>query len=366
MTARRPTVYDVAELASVSIATVSFAYGRPDKVKPDTRERVLAAARELGYVPSASARGLAYGRTGALGLFAFDYLLDRGEALRAGSEGSAESRSVVDGDPCDELVRVFPLYADEVQRGIELECRSRGYALLLNGGGRADSEAIVADIAGRVDGLAVFPQTVPRDVLLRIARRMPVVELSEPAPDGQLGHVDVDNITGARSLTEHLIAVHRLRDLQFVVDRMSSDNEARFEGFQAGFRAAGLPVPDRPLSLFEMTGSAEALVPELVSRGALPQGLVCCNDLMALAVMDALSARGVQVPQQVAVTGFDGVLAGRLSRPTLTTVRQPMEEMGRAAVDILIKQLTEPDQAPEQRQPPTRLVLRESCGCGVL
>jgi DNA-binding LacI/PurR family transcriptional regulator len=349
----RPTVYDVAERASVSIATVSYTYTRPEKVKPRTREKVLAAAQDLGYVPSASARGLAHGRTGALGLFSFDYLLEQGGAPRdvGGTAGSAADGS----DPSDALVRIFPLYVDEVQRGIELECWARGYALLLNGGGRADSEAVVADIAGRVDGLAVFPDTVPHEVLLQIARRIPVVELGDEAFSDQLCHVTVGNVTAIRSLTEHLLSVHGLRDLQFVEDAVSSDNRARFEGFKAAMSGAALPVPQLPLPT--------AQVADLVSRGAVPQGLLCCNDVVALEVMDALGDHGLKVPGDVAVTGFDCILAGRVSRPTLTTVRQPMEEMGRAVVDVLIKQLTASRRTPEHRQLPARLVLRESCGC---
>ncbi|WP_235543284.1 LacI family DNA-binding transcriptional regulator [Phycicoccus sp. Soil803] len=346
-------MYDVAERASVSIATVSFTYTRPDKVKPATRERVLAAAQDLGYVPSASARGLAHGRTGALGLFAFDYLIEQGDASRP-MDGPA--RSVAEGrDAGDTLIRSFPLYVDEVQRGIELECWARGYALLLNGGGRADSEAVVADIAGRVDGLAVFPNTVPHEVLLQIARRIPVVELGAEAFSDQLGHVTVDNVTAMRSLTDHLLKVHELVELQFVGDAPTSDNRARFEGFRLALISAGLPAPQRPLS--------KAQVPDLISRGAVPQGLVCCNDVTALTVMDAVAAHGLQAPRDVAVTGFDGILAGRVSRPMLTTVRQPMEEMGRAVVDVLINQLGARDRAPEHRQLSASLVLRESCGC---
>jgi DNA-binding LacI/PurR family transcriptional regulator len=351
MADRRPTVYDVAERAEVSIATVSFTYRRPDKVKPATRAKVLAAAKDLGYMPSGSAKSLAHGRTGAIGLFSFDYYLDldlRGAQRRR--------RSSSDGvDPTDALVRSFPLYVDEIQRGVELECWARGYALLLNGGQGTDSAAVVSDIAGRVDGLAVFPRTVPHELLLQIARRIPVVELGDVAHGDQLGHVTVDNFTATRSLAEHLLSAHGLRELQFVRDAASWDNTERFAGFRAAVSAAGLPAPEEPLSPQQ--------VPELIGRGAVPQGLLCSNDLTALHVIDVLSAAGVEVPQQVAVTGFDGILAGRLSRPTLSTIRQPMEEMGRAAVDVLIKQMTTPDNAPEQLQMPASVVLRESCGC---
>lgn len=351
MDGRRPTMYDVAELASVSTATVSFTYNQPHRVKPKTRDRVLAAAKELGYLPSGTARDLAQGRTGALGLFSFDFLIEQADNV----EGSPERAGSIVADPVDVLVRSYPLYADEVQRGIELECWERGYALLLSGGRKVSSEALVADIAGRVDGLAVFPGTVPHEVLLQIARRMPVVELGETAFGDRIGHVTVDNVAAVQALTKHLLEVHDLRDLRFVQDGPGSDNAARFAGFQAAMKAAGLTVPEVPLP-------AE-LVPDLADQGRLPQGLVCCTDFMALRVMNALILRGLQVPRDVAVTGFDGLVAGRLSNPALTTVRQPLVEMGRAVVDVLINKLNEPKRAPEQRQLTTAFVQRESCGC---
>ncbi len=245
-----PTVYDVAERAGVSIATVSFAFRRPEKVKASTRETVLAAARELGYVPSASARGLAHGRTRALGLFAFEYLLESADQplVVPGAASPVPPVPAADDD-VDEDFRLFPLYVDEVQRGVELECWRRGYALMVGGRGHAKLETVLADIAGRVDGLAVFPHTVPGDVLGRIAWRIPVVELSENPHGDELNHVTVDNVAGMRALTNHLISVHGLREFAFVGDTAGSDQLARFQGFQAALGAAGLAVPaavDRP------------------------------------------------------------------------------------------------------------------------
>ncbi len=363
--AKAPTVYDVAARAGVSIATVSFAFRRPEKVKASTREMVLAVARELGYVPSASARGLADGRTRALGLFAFDYLLDAPEHQ---AEPGAAPPTALDSADADlnEDFRLFPLYVDEVQRGVELECWRRGYALMIGGRGHASTEAVVADIAGRVDGIAVFPHTVPPDVLTRIAWRLPVVELSQPKHEDQLNHVTVDNAGGMRELTKHLITVHRLTDLGFVGDTTGFDQNARFQGFRAALRAAGLRVPRRSLSpAGSAARDAPLIVAGLVDRGDLPQALVCATDQDALAVMDALRGSGVRVPGDVAVTGFDGIAAGRICRPPLTTVRQPMEAMGRAVVDILLNRLAEPGQPPVSRQLPVTLSVRESCGCSL-
>ena len=282
--AKVPTVYDVAERAGVSIATVSFAFRKPEKVKDSTRELVLAAARQLGYVPSASARGLAHGRTSALGLLAFDYLLETDETpLSTGAAVSIDDPDHPDRTDPNANFRLFPLYVDEVQRGVELECWRQGYALMIGGRGQAATETVLADIAGRVDGLAVFPATVPADALQRIAWRIPVVELSEPDHDDQLSHVTVDNVAGMRAITEHLIAVHRLESLVFVGDTTGSDQQARFQGFRAALRAAGLRVPRKSLcGPGGVINNAAAVVSDLRARGPLPQAAVCATDQEAL------------------------------------------------------------------------------------
>ena len=337
---KTPTVYDVAQRAGVSIATVSFAFRRPERVRPQTRELVLEAARELGYVPNGAARGLAQRRSGSLGLYAYHYLLP-------------------DTDNNDDW-RAFPLYVDEVQRGVELACWERGYALMLGGGGASDGR-VVTDIAGRVDALAVFAQTVPTQVLATISRRIPVVEISEPTDDDGLSHVSVDNRAGMKSLTEHLVTAHGLKSFAFVGEPESHDVMERFRGFTSALRAHKLKAPRAPESV---RTDARTEAQQLTARWldtTLPDAVVCSTDQQALAVIDALTAAGKQVPQDIAVTGFDGIVAGRLSTPTLTTVRQPMQELGRAAVELLLEQLDNP--GPTHRQLPVELVLRASCGC---
>ncbi|MGY4543410.1 DNA-binding LacI/PurR family transcriptional regulator [Arthrobacter sp. UYNi723] len=391
--AKGPTVYHVAERAGVSIATVSFTFRQPEKVKASTRELVLAAADELGYVPSASARGLARGRTGALGLFAYDYLLDPsggpgvhggpgmqggpgvhgepgmqgglpgGLSLDPAAGADPEGGDPLDGDSEEGNLRLFPLYVDEVQRGVELECWRRGQALLVGGGNPANNEAVLSDIAGRVDGLAVFPRSVPVEALARIARRIPVVEVSESLRNRGMDHVTVNNASGARAITEHLINVHGLTELMFIGAMPSSDNDERLEAFRSALAAAGVKMRHEP----RYPAGGELTVAETVrticQQGSLPQAFVCATDQDALVVMDVLAACGVNVPKHVAVTGFDGIAAGRVIRPSLTTVRQPMERMGRTMVELLLDRLDHPDKPPVDLKLPVRVVLRESCGC---
>ena len=349
--AKGPTVYDVAERAGVSIATVSFTFRRPKRVKESTRQLVHAAAQELGYIPSGLARGLAGGRTGAVGLISLDH-----RPVAAPEFATIQTPS--SPDPNADF-RLFPVFVDEVQRGVEQECWRREYAVMVAGANPSNAEAVLTDIAGRVDGLAIFSGMAGDVDIRRVAERLPVVLMCEPGDDA-LSRVSVDNAGGMRELTEHLVDAHGLRDLRFVGPTYDSDRRERYDAFRAALRAAKLPVPRRPLA---PAGNHRELIADLLDRSALPEAFVCVNDEVALALMDVLEEAEIDVPGQVAVTGFDGIVAGRLISPQLTTVRQPMEAMGATVVRLLIDRIEQPDAPTTSECLPVQLVLRESCGC---
>ncbi|MEO3746761.1 LacI family DNA-binding transcriptional regulator [Plantactinospora sp. B5E13] len=349
-----PTVYDVAERSGVSIATVSRVYRTPESVRLQTRMRVLEAARELGYVPSGNARGLASRSTGVLGLCFPDY-----------SDPDAEHEV---GDDEDDVAM---LYSDQIIRGMERAARRHGYALLIAASLKGGPESLVAKVAGRVDGFAVLAETVSTEELEAASRHQPVVVLAGPGEDGQLDHLDhiaVANRDGQRELTRHLIEDHGLRRLAFVGgDKISPDAQARFHGYREACAAAGIVVGDEPdLRADPMTQAEGArAAEELLDRGGQPpQAMVFANDQMAVGALHTLERRGVRVPEDVVVTGFDGLPLGRLVRPALTTVRQPMRSLGEQAVELLVRRLSGGQaESPRSLVLPVTVVCRESCGC---
>lgn len=352
-----PTVYDVAERASVSIATVSRVYRSPDAVRAPTREKVLAAARDLGYVPSGSARGLASRNTGILGLCFPDYTDPETDAPGDGDENAAT------------------LYADHIIRGMERAARSRGYALLVAASLRDGPTSLVATLAGHVDGFAVMSRTVDASELETVSRRMPVVMLAGPPELEHLDNVQVDNRDGQRELTRHLIQEHGLTDLAFVGGPSDSpDAEARFLGYQDACRDAGLPVPPEPVLRGDLTrpagrDAARALIdggPGSATGGTagLPDALILANDQMAVGALEEFSAHGIRVPEDIAVTGFDGIPLGAMAHPPLTTVRQPSRRIGEEAVALLVDRIAAPQREPHALMLPVSLALRASCGCG--
>lgn len=361
-TVKPPTVYDVASLAGVSIATVSRVFRRPQEVTEQTRETVHRAVRELGYVPSGSARSLAARRSGAIGLCFPDFDgMDEVEPLRFSAE-----TVVVRQDPIHPLEPSPDRYIAEVMRGVQLEAWRHATAVTVAiANGRRGSE-VFDDLAGRVDGLVTLSRTIPDEQLRHFARRLPVVVVAGPRAGDDYDHVTTDNAGGMRALTEHLLTVHGVRDLVYVAGPSASpDDRARFSGYRAALRGAGLALPRGPVArgAFTRSGGRE-VARALLNGGPMPRAVVCGNDQMALGLLDVLPDAGVRVPEDVIVTGFDGIEPGDLSRPRLTTVRQPMLELGRAAVDLLRRRMTEPAHQPEARVLAVEVLLRESCGCG--
>lgn len=361
---RAATVYDVAERAGVSIATVSRVLRMPDAVRPVTRDRVLDAVAALGYVPSGSARGLAERRTGVLGLYfpGFD-AADEAPALDVLSreDGSVRPFTVVRDDDAHEESRPTNLFLDEVLRGAELEAWKQGFVLMVGVGRDDPDRSTVRDMAGRVDGLVVLARSVPDDELSRLSRRVPVVVLAGPPRGDDHDHVTVNNTEAMSELTRLMLAETEGAIPAFLAGSADSpDGLQRWQGFSAAIEAAGIPIDEVTVLRGDFTRLSGRRAAEALMAGTLPPALICANDQMALGALEAFRAAGVRVPVDLLVTGFDGIDAAAQSEPRLTTVRQPMIELGRAAVQVLARRLEQPDADPMFVHLPLEIVLRES------
>jgi LacI family transcriptional regulator len=338
----RLTIYEVARRAGVSISSVSrVLHGKPG-VAPAKRDRVLASVKALGYVPNGLARGLASSRHGVIGLIFPD--LD---------------------DPSTESGHETLLYSDEIIRGAERVARAAGYAVLIAATHGSSGRDIAQAVGGRVDGLVVLAGSIAEPDIAVLARRTPVVLLAAGRRARGTDHVAADNEGGAYAVTEHLVGAHGYRDVIFAGGPAAApDARARFVGFRKALAAAGLSVPDRPTVRGDFSEAGGRRVAGQILRGpALPRAIVAGNDQMALALVADLAAAGIAVPGEVAVTGFDDIQLARLVSPPLTTVHQPMRELGAQCVTLLLDRLSGDEGRPRTVVVPTGLVVRESCGC---
>ena len=337
----RSTIYEVARRSGVSTATVSRVMRGGTGFSEATRQRVLQVAGELGWVPNGSARGLAIRRVGIVGLLFPDLV----------GSGEAETES--------------PLYVDEVIRGAERAATAVGDAVLIAATRGENGRELAYSVAGKVDGLVLLARSLPERDVQSIARSMPVVLLAEDTGRTGLDYVGADNRGGMAALVGHLVRDHGYTDLAFVGGPgQSPDSIERFKGFRLALDEAGLRPRQEPDGEggFTERGGATATRQLLAGRG-LPRAIVYGNDEMALGGLGVLRAAGHHVPEQVAVTGFDDIASARHLRPPLTTVHQPMRDLGEQAVRLLLARIRQQDAPPETVVLPTELVVRRSCGC---
>jgi DNA-binding LacI/PurR family transcriptional regulator len=321
-TDRAVTLATIAEAVGVSRMTVSNAYNRPDQLSPDLRDRILAAARELGYSgPNPVARTLSRGKTGSVGLV-FDYPL---------TQALTDPASV------------------QFLHGVAAGCEERAMGLSLvpriEGG---DSELVHSAL---VDGFVLYcvPPGDPRLDAVR-GRQLPYVRVDfKPEPDET--DVNVDDEGGARATAEHLIALgHRRIGIVLPNDAPPTLAEAekrawfhvevaRLAGWRAGLESGGVDAASVPIGsgagwMHETGHGAGA---RLLDRADRPTAIMALSDLLAIGVIEAARERGLSVPGDLSVTGFDDVPEAAHSDPPLTTVSQPHHRKGSEAVRLLLE-----------------------------
>lgn len=330
---RQVSIKDIARIARVSHPTVSRALQNSPLVNRATAAKIRKIAEAAGYRPSAVARGLVTRRTKTVGLV---------------------------------VTTVADPFAGEVACGIERKANDHGYAVFLaNSNADAESERkmVQAMAERRVDGIIVTSSRVGSDYLPMLAQlNVPMVLVNDQYPGEFVHSVMIANEEGSCAATQHLIELGHRR-IAYVGDRSGYQTETeRLEGYKKALSEGGIEF-DSGLAVHgdgRPAGAADAM--EALLELAEPPTAVCCyNDMTALGAMRAIRERGLRVPEDVSVTGFDDLFFAEYLEPALTTVRQPMRRMGEMAMENLMKLMSGKD-AVAQVKVGAELVVRKSTG----
>ncbi len=327
--AEKVTLEMVAEQAGVSPSTVSRILNGTAIVSDEKRAAVDEAIASLGYVPNPVARGLAGGRTLSVGVVT--------QAIDSPFYGAA-------------------------LRSIESTLGPAGYSpLFMSGHWHADEEARCIEVlrARRVDGLIILTGRLSDSALRAVAKTLPVVVTGRDLKAPRLYSLNFDNFEGARLATQHLIALGHRRIAFIMGDAQHPDALERQRGYSAALEAAGLryePSLVLPGQFSEETGLFA--VERLLDRGVPFSAVFAANDQMAFGAALALYRHNRRVPQDVSVVGFDDVASALYAIPPLTTVHQPVREIGRLAAQAMLDLLA--GRRPQLTVPLPRVVVRES------
>lgn len=321
------TIRDVARRAEVSVASVSRVLNRLDNVSDKTRERVMAAVNELGYVPHAGARSLSLARTGAIGVV---------------------------------LPNLHGEFFSEIVRGMDRLATERGYLLLLSNmhAQTGTADAVLKAMRGRVDGLIVMaPHLEDEAFATALPRGTPAVLVNTRANVSGRPEIHLDNAAGARAVAEHLVAIGRRRIVHISGPQGNIDAEERATAFrQALAQCSDVRLEVIQGNFYEESGTAA--VEALISSGQTFDAIFAGNDMMAMGALEALRDRGLTVPGHVAVVGFDDVpLASHLG---ITTVRVRIADLGERAIERLIAMLEGQDHGDDEELHAPELVIRGS------
>lgn len=328
------SIREVARRAGVSVGTVSNVLNRPSRVAATTRARVLAAIDDLGFVRNESARQLRVGRSQTLGLIVPD------------------TRN--------------PLFTD-IARGVEDAAAGTGLGVLLcNSAASPGRERRALDLLEqqRVRGLLITPVGLRHDHLNRLQERgMAVVLLDRRAPHHDRCSVRVDHELGGDIAVSYLVGLGRKR-IAYASGPLDGDAcQGRHRGALRALERAGL-APDAMINLVqpELSVSAGRLAAATLLRlDPRPTALFCGSDLMAVGALHALMRAGVRVPEDVAVVGYDDVELADAAAVPLTTVRQPREDLGRVATELVVEEGDQPADHRHRHVPlAPELVVRES------
>lgn len=327
------TMKDIARLAGVSTSTVSHVINKSRFVSDEIAERVNNAAQQLNYAPSALARSLKMNRTKTIGMLV--------------------------------TTSTNPFFG-EVVKGVERSCYHKGYNLILcntEGDNQRMKASINTLLQKRVDGLLLMCSTLEGERLDVFDRYpdIPVVVMDWGPILFASDKIQDNSLQGGYMAAKHLIECGHKEIGCITGPLIRHQAQMRYEGYKRALAEAGLGIhPDWIIeSDFECEGGYQAFE-KLYERGKLPSALFVCNDMMAMGVIQAANLRGLRVPDDLSLIGYDDVHIAKFMTPALTTIHQPKYRLGKAAVDTLLYRLENPDTTAQVVQLEPTLVVRSS------
>ncbi len=325
---RRPTINDVAERAGVSKSLVSLALAGSPRVAPASRAAILAAAEELGYRRNAAARSLAERRTRTIGVLA--------------------------------LTLHNPVFA-EILDGVQSRVRERDHHCVLVTGD-ADPQVERREIEQlldlQVEGLILIAHRQDLVYLQEISQQIPIAVITQPSSIG-IDLVSNDDLSGMRMAVDHLVELGHRR-IAHVTGGSSSVARTRLEGYRRAMIANGLQEYLRTEEgAFSDEGGYRG-TRTLLESDAQVTALVVANDIAAIGAMAAAEEVGRAVPSDLSIVGYDGIAISELRSIDLTTIAQPLRELGTTGADLLMDRIADPSREPRTIELPPRLVVRGS------
>ncbi|MCO7070303.1 substrate-binding domain-containing protein [Vibrio cholerae] len=327
------TMKDIARLAGVSTSTVSHVINKSRFVSDEIAERVNNAAQQLNYAPSALARSLKMNRTKTIGMLV--------------------------------TTSTNPFFG-EVVKGVERSCYHQGYNLILcntEGDNQRMKASINTLLQKRVDGLLLMCSTLEGERLDVFDRYpdIPIVVMDWGPILFASDKIQDNSLQGGYMAAKHLIECGHKEIGCITGPLIRHQAQMRYEGYKRALAEAGIAInPDWIVeSDFECEGGYQAFE-KLYQRGKLPSALFVSNDMMAMGVIQAASKRGLRVPDDLSLIGYDDVHIAKFMTPALTTIHQPKYRLGKAAVDTLLYRLENPDTTAQVVQLEPTLVVRSS------
>lgn len=326
------TIKEVAQKAGVSVSTVSRVLTNNAPVKPETREEVQEAIKQLGYSPNAVARSLRKKVSRTIGLVIPDI--------------------------------TNPFFPD-IAKGVEDSAKEAGYHVILSNVGndpQSEEEVIQLLRERQVDGVILVSSSPVGTYLHKFHNEgMKIVTVDREFKDVEVDAVICDNVSGSYQATRHLIELGH-QEIAIITGPMELNiTQDRLEGYKKALREKGLPVLERWIWKAGFSfNQGYSITEENFEKENIPTAIFASSDIAAVAAISAIEKHGLKVPEDISVVGFDDIKLATLVKPTLTTVAQPTYEMGKQAVDLLVGGIKRGRKKAKRLVLPTKLVVRDS------